>query len=108
MTNIYDESAKLVIANIGKPVGLKGHLKLHPQSDFTAQFKKGAKFNTGSIELTVESFDENRMLVKFAGYDTVESAKELSTKDIYSTVEESRQNCKLGKDEYFWFDIISC
>ena len=105
---ITDESTRLVIAYLGKPIGLKGQIKLHPQSDFLDQFKTGAKFQANSQELIIENIDKNRMLVKFVGFDTVERAKELSNKELVSTIEDSRKNCKLGKDEFFWFDIISC
>jgi len=108
MNNNYDESTKLVIAYLGKPIGLKGQIKLHPQSDFLTQFKVGVKFKTDNENLTIQSFDKDKMLVKFEGYDTPEKARELSTKPLYSTIEESRKNCQLSKDEFFWFDIIAC
>ncbi|MDO8260641.1 MAG: ribosome maturation factor RimM, partial [Candidatus Magasanikbacteria bacterium] len=37
-------SKLLHIATIGKTVGLKGDMKLHIQSDFPEQFKKGSSF----------------------------------------------------------------
>lgn len=106
--NLVDESARLVIAYIGKPVGLKGQLKLHIQSDFVEQFKKGVVFSVNNRNITVENFDKERMLIKFLGYDTIDSAQTLSGGEINTTVEDSRKNCKLENDEFFWFDIISC
>jgi len=106
MNNHFDESTKLVIAFIGKTVGLRGQLKLRPQTDFLDQFKKGVKLESGDLALTVESFDKDRLLIKFIGYNTLEEAKQLSTRELYATVAQSRELCKLAEGEHFWFDII--
>ena len=106
MNSHFDESTKLVIAQIGKTVGLKGQLKLRPQTDFLEQFKKGVKLESDDLVLTVESFDKDRLLIKFVGYNTIEEAKQLSTRELYATVAQSRELCDLSEGEHFWFDII--
>ncbi|MEF3192343.1 MAG: ribosome maturation factor RimM [Campylobacterales bacterium] len=97
---------RLLVATVGKTVGLKGDLKLHLHTDFPEQFKKGAIFHTDEGDLEILRYDEERQLVAFLGYTTPESAKMLTNTKLYVTVEESRASCELGCDEYFWFDII--
>lgn len=97
----------LVVATLGKSVGLKGYVRLHNKSDFISQFKKGASFSDGDgLELIVKHFDINRSCILFEGYESIEAAKTLTNKTLYTTKELTRKNCKLKKDEYFYFDII--
>ena len=95
------------IATIGKVVGLGGELKLHLQTDFVDQFVAGAKFtlkNTKSLE--IESYNPKRGLVKFKHYNVREDAAVLTNQKLYLTQDESRANCELGENQYFWFDMI--
>lgn len=98
---------KIYVAKLGKAVGLKGHLKLHIDSDFPNQFKNGATFTTNrNITLIVQEYNSSRELIKFDGYDDVDISKKLTNQELYSTVDETKGNCKLQKNEYFWFDIM--
>jgi len=99
---------KIPIAKLGKSHGIKGWQKIHLLSDFPEQFKPGVTFSSDKIDLTIERIDLKKGLVKFKGIDTPEDAKKLTNRMLYTTVEETRQNIKLKKDEYFWFDIIGC
>lgn len=99
---------KIPIAKIGKTYGVKGWQKLHLLTDFPEQFKVGATFESDKINLTIEKIDLKRNLVKFKGIDTPEDAKKLTNRVLYSTPEKTREDIKLKKDEYFWFDIIGC
>ena len=99
---------KIPIAKIGKSHGIKGWQKLHFLTDFPEQFKPGREFSSDKINLTIEKIDTKRKLVKFKGIDTPEDAKKLTNRMLYTTEEETRENVKLKKDEYFWFDIIGC
>lgn len=99
---------KVEVAKLGRSIGLKGEMKLHLLSDFPEQFKKGAKFKIGDIELIVEYYNPKRGVVKFLGINTPEEAKKLTNKVITSTIEDTRKSCELKEDEYFWFDIIGC
>lgn len=99
----------LEVAVVGKTVGLKGQLKLNNKSDFINQFKKGAIFyDKNSNEFEVESFDKAKLLIKFTGYNDIDSAKILTNKILYTTKADTIKNCKLKKDEFFYFDIIGC
>ena len=99
---------KIPIAKLGKSYGIKGWQKIHLLTDFPEQFKPGATFSSDKKDLTIEKIDLKRGLVKFRGVDTPEDAKKLTNRILYTTEEETKQNIKLKKDEYFWFDIIGC
>jgi len=100
-------SQKVEIATIGKVVGLGGELKLHLQTDFVEQFVSGAKFilkNGQSLE--IDTYNPKRGLVKFTRYNVREDAAILTNQKLYLTKEESRANCDLQENQYFWFDMI--
>lgn len=100
---------KVYIAKLGKAVGLKGHLRLIIDSDFPSQFKKNAVFITNKkIELKVQEYSTSRELIKFEGYDDVDIAKRLTNQELYVSYEDTKENCHLDKDQYFWFDIQDC
>lgn len=95
------------VAKIGKTVGLKGDLKLHNRSDFPEQFKKKAKFLTQNKEiLEIKTISKDKNLVCFLGFEDINEAQKLTNLTLYVSKEETRKNCKLEKDEFFWFDII--
>lgn len=97
------------VARLGKSVGLKGYVKLHNLSDFYEQFRVGAKFFDANQRIyTIKAFDKSRSLVLFEGFENVNLAKELTNIVLYQDIETTRLTCKLKKDEYFYFDIISC
>lgn len=100
---------KVYIAKLGKAVGLKGHLRLIIDSDFPSQFKTGAIFITDKkIELKVQEYNTSRELIKFEGYNDVDTAKRLTNQELYVSYEDTKQYCHLEKDQYFWFDIQDC
>jgi 16S rRNA processing protein RimM len=99
---------KIPIAKIGKTYGIKGWQKIHLLTDFPEQFKPNITFESDKTTLTIEKIDLKRGLVKFKGVDTPEDAKKLTNRMLYTTKEATKENIKLKKDEYFWFDIIGC
>lgn len=100
---------KIYVAKLGKTIGLKGEQKIYIDSDFPEQFKKGAKFFTNKgQELVVESINFNNDSIKFQGINDVESAKKLTNKELFTSLEQSKENCNLEDNQYFWFDLIGC
>lgn len=99
-------SKKFHIATIGKTVGIKGFLKIHFFTDFLDQFKKRKVWNTNRGELEIESINIGKNLVKFVGYSSPEDSKKLVNLKLFSDSEMSREDCELGEDEFFWFDIV--
>lgn len=99
----------IYVAKLGKTVGLNGHLKLHVDSDFPEQFKKGSSFLTNKkLNLKIAEYNSNRQTIKFENYNDIEIAKKLINQELFSSPEQTKENCKLDKNEFFWFDLISC
>lgn len=96
------------IAQVGRTVGLYGDLKLHLHTDFPEQFKVGHTFKSSRGELTISGINLNRGIIRFVGYESVESAKKLTNVKLYANEEETKAYCHLEKNEYFWFDVIGC
>lgn len=102
-------SNDIFVAKLGKAVGLQGHLRLFMDTDFPEQFKKGAVFKTNKkLELKVAEYNTARELIKFEKFDDLETSKKLTNQELYSTFEQTKESCKLKKNEFFWFDLISC
>lgn len=100
---------KIYVAKLGKAVGLKGHLRLFIDSDFPEQFKKGVTFTTNKkTTLKVSEYIPSRDLIKFENYDDMDNAKKLTNQQLYASIEETKNNCKLDENEFFWFDIVGC
>jgi len=100
---------KIYVAKLGKAVGLKGHLRLFIDSDFPEQFKKGASFTTNKkMTLTVEEYNSNRDTIKFEGYNDIDTSKKLTNQHLFVSFDQTKENCNLSKNEYFWFDIMNC
>ncbi len=100
-------SDKVEVATIGKVVGLGGELKLHLLTDFTEQFTTGTRYRLkNGTTIEIEHYNPKRGLVKFLHYNVREDAAVLTNQKLYLTEEESRENCHLEENQYFWFDLI--
>lgn len=109
MSKQSKESSLLHIATIGKTVGIKGDMKFHIKCDFPEQFKSGATFLINKKDtITLSDVNHERGLIKIAGINTVEDAKKFTNVKLFTTYEETKQNCHLDEGQFFWFDIIGC
>lgn len=107
--NIYtmQQSSLLLVAKVGRLVGLNGGLKLHIMSDFPSIFVPKASFHTKTFgTLCIHSFYSAKNLVQFEGYISRESAAKLVHCELYSTLEESKAMCELKEGEFLWEEII--
>lgn len=97
------------VAKIGKVVGLNGFFKFHNLSDFCEQFKKNTSYITDKNEtLTIQEFNKDRNIIKFFGIDDRDNAQKYVNRTLKTTISQTRENIKLKKDEFFWFDVIGC
>ena len=104
------------VAKLGKSIGVHGALKCHLLTDFPEIFQKGVKFfaifsspcEKITHPLTLQNFDPQRHLITFEEITSMEAAKSLTNFILHSTLEDTRKHCALGKEEFFWFDIIGC
>lgn len=99
----------IYVAKLGKTVGLKGHLKLHLDSDFPEQFKKNAIFiSNRKVTLKVVEYNAGRDIVLFENYENIDLAKKLINQELFASPEQTRESCNLKENEFFWFDLIGC
>ena len=108
MSKQYKEQL-LHIATIGKTVGIKGDMKFHVKTDFPEQFFDGASFFTNlKKNITLNDVNLDRGIIKIEGIHTIEDAKKYTNVKLFTTREETRKNCHLDDNEYFWFDLEDC
>ena len=97
-----------LIAQIGRTIGLWGDLKFHLHTDFPEQFKVGKTYKSNRGDLTITDINFTRGIVKFRGYESIDSAKKLTNVKIFSDEADTKANCDLQQGQHFWFDIIGC
>lgn len=109
MSKQFSENNLLHIATIGKTVGIKGEMKFHIKCDFPEQFKDGAIFLINKKDtITLSEVNHERGLIKIAGINTVEDAKKFTNVKLFTTYEDTKENCYLDEGQFFWFDIMGC
>lgn len=95
----------MLVAKLGRTVGVQGFVRLHNLSDFPEQFECGASFfDKNSRVLKIKA--RNAQSVLFEGFESLECAKTLVNLELFQSVEKSRTSCKLNEGEFFYFDII--
>jgi 16S rRNA processing protein RimM len=99
----------LHIATIGKTVGIKGDMKFHDKSDFPEQFRVGSSFLINKKDrITLTDVNVERGLVKINNLSNPQDCKKFTNAKLYTTYEETRENCHLEEGEYFFFDLEDC
>ena len=99
----------IYVAKLGKTLGLKGFQKIYIDSDFPEQFKKGSTlYLNENQKLTIESFNIDSNSIKFVEVNSIDEAKKLTNKHLFITLEDTKKNCNLEDNQYFWFDLIDC
>ena len=102
----------VAVARIAKPRGLKGEVIAEILTDFPERFEGlvdvTAVMPDGErLDLKIEEhwFQRGRVVLKFAGYDSVETAEDL--RDIEICVPES-ETVELDEGEYFDWQLVGC
>ncbi len=100
------EPKRVRVAKLGKVVGLKGEIKLYIDSDFLEQFEAGEVLHLkDGTPLQIEYYNPQREIVKFEAFSQREEVAHLVNADLYSSVEQTRELCRLEEGEFFWFDL---
>jgi 16S rRNA processing protein RimM len=105
------DSDLIIVARAVRTRGLKGEIVAELLSDFPERFERiSAVFAVGSGErktLKLENhwFQNDRIVLKFAGYDDVEAAKSLIGFD-FALPESERM--KLSENEYYDWELEGC
>jgi len=97
-----------LVAQVGRTIGLYGDLKLNLHTDFPEQFKVGVSYKSNRGELTISAIDLKRGIVRFVGYEGIDSAKRLTNTKLYADEDKTKEHCDLKEGEHFWFDVIGC
>ncbi len=97
-----------LIAQIGRTIGLWGDLKFHLHTDFPEQFKVGNTYKSNRGDLTIADINFTRGIIRFTGYESIDSAKKLTNTKLFADEAQTKENCELGEGQHFWFDVIGC
>ncbi len=110
MSNPSNNTTPLLhVATLGRTVGLKGDMNFIIKTDFPEQFVAGERFvDANNRTIVLESVDLERNLVRIEGLNTPEAAKRYVNTKLFTSYEQTRQNCHLEAGEFFWFDIMGC
>jgi 16S rRNA processing protein RimM len=100
------------IAVIARPHGVRGEVVADVLTDFPERFEemeavkvvKGGAL-VGELEIEDARFHKGRVMLKFAGYDTVERAETLRDARLVVSRDEL---IELPADTYYEFDLIGC
>jgi 16S rRNA processing protein RimM len=107
-----DSSELVAVAKIVRTRGLKGEVVADILTDFPERFVSlvdviGVLETGERIELTIEKFwfQNDRVILKFASYDTIETAETLRSCEICVTESEA---VDLDEGEYFEWELAGC
>jgi 16S rRNA processing protein RimM len=102
----------VVVARIVRTRGLKGEVVAEILTDFPERFElldtvTAVKETGEELDLKIEKFwfQNGRVILKFAGYDSIESGETLRNAEI--CVPES-EVVELDKGEYFDWQLVGC
>ncbi len=103
---MYDEDY-INVAQLGKTVGLDGFMKIYSLSDFPEIIIPQRMFLCGAQKVVVESYNSNRSLIRFQGFESREKASCFVGKFLMCSIGQTREWCHLEHGFFFWFDIIN-
>jgi 16S rRNA processing protein RimM len=96
-------AAEVAVGAVGKPLGLRGEVYVHPDPDLVEEFPPGASYTVAGRSLTVAAsrMHGNRRVVRFEGVDSREAAGALRG----AVVSVDRESVGLDVD-VFWADEL--
>ena len=111
-TNPMDSADLVAIANIVRTRGLKGEVVADVLTDFPERFEllevvTAVRESGERLELKIEKFwfQSGRVILKFVGYDTIESGETLRNVEICVPEAEA---VELEHGEYFDWQLAGC
>ncbi len=100
------------IARIARPRGTKGEVVADLLTDFPERFEElklvsAMMPDASRRQLTIEDhwLQSGRIVLKFAGVDSIEAAEQLRDSEICVPQNEA---VELGRDEYFDWQLVGC
>lgn len=108
---LISEDEYLVVGKIIKPVGLKGEVKIYPETDDINRFER-VKFlfikknsNYKKLEIEKARIIGKNVALKFRGVDSIDSAGHISGNYLYV---ERKHAIKLPEGSYYYYDLCRC
>ena len=102
----------VAVARIVRPRGLKGELVAEMLTDFPERFEglrsiTAVKPDGERLGLKIEEhwFQQGRIVLKFAGYDSVETAEDLRNAEICIGEDQA---VELEPDEFYDWQLVGC
>lgn len=102
----------IIVARAVRTRGLKGELLADVLTDFPERFEEVSELTGVSlsgerkqVELESYWFQNNRMVLKFAGYDSIDAAKALVG---YEFGLPEAERVELAKDEFYDWELEGC
>lgn len=96
----------LRVAKIGRTIGLKGELALWPISNIDERYEIGSVLidkDSNKFEISKIRQQKDQYVVKFVGYETIESAEPLVNIELYA---EPLDDSVLADGEFFNHDVL--
>ena len=107
-----DQEDRIVVAHIVKVRGLRGEVVADLLTDFPDRFEHLASLvavtadgSHRSLQIEEQWFHGDRLVLKFAGFDGPEEAKELIGCDLAVSVDE---RIELPDDSFYDWELIGC
>ncbi|HEV2905470.1 MAG TPA: ribosome maturation factor RimM [Pyrinomonadaceae bacterium] len=107
-----DKDDLIVVAHIVKTRGLRGEVVADLLTDFPDRFENLTSLiglspdeSRRSLEIEEQWFHGNRLVLKFAGFDSIDEAKELVGYDLAVPAED---RVELPKDSFYEWELIGC
>ena len=106
------EESLVIVARAVRPKGLKGEIVAELLTDFPDRFNRISQFfaispkgEQTAVKLERFSFHKDRVVLKLAGYDTIESA---STLVGYEFAVPESERVELAADEFYDWELEGC
>src|SRR6185369_7221478 len=107
-----DQEDLIVVAHIAKVRGLRGEVVADLLTDFPDRFEQltslvavSADGSHRSLQIEEHWFHGDRLVLKFAGFDQIEAAKELIGCDLAVPADE---RVELPQDSFYEWELIGC
>jgi len=94
------------VGTIGAAHGVRGEVRVYPETDVTGRFSPGAVLecqDIGSLEIASVRGTAKQLVVRFKGYQNRASVWPLRGKLLRVSVEEAR---KANAGAYLWADLV--
>ena len=102
----------IIVAHIAKPRGLRGEVVADLLTDFPNRFENLKSLigisSSGlkrSLQIEEHWFHGKRLVLKFAGFDSIDEAKELVDYDLAVPAED---RIELPKDSFYEWELVGC